>query len=106
MVMMESFERIAARPENTEVRFGREIRCKIYSLDNERTLVMTEMHDSHHKIKLAFTTKWCAHLYEMPESAFRAFAASQKKSAAVKGSLYIIKRTPSLVGTCISFNRS
>ena len=158
---MESFERIAARAENREVQFEREINCKIYSLYNERTLVMTEMHDNYHKIKLAFITdssyrileiaasmekvpfescrnalpsverlagtgvfeggvlrkikhiiprnEGCTHLYEMLESAFRAlFAASQKKSDAEAGKepRYIAKRFPSLVGTCISFDRS
>lgn len=52
---MERFEWIAAHAQNSEVQFEREIRCKIYSLDNERILVMTEMHDYYHKIEVAFT---------------------------------------------------
>ncbi len=155
---MESFERIEAKAKKCAVQFEREIKCKIYSLDNEKTLVVTEMQDDFHKIKMAFTTdsgyrildisasmekvpfgscrgalpslerlagtgvyeggvlkkihqlipknEGCTHLYEMLESSFGAlFASMQKKSgaAAVEESRDIVKKIPSLAGTCISF---
>jgi len=54
--------------QNREVQFEREIRCKIYSLDNETTLVMTEMHDNYHKIGLAFTTDSSYRILEISAS--------------------------------------